>query len=299
MKRLALSFLLFLSFGLSAKAFSLWSWFKPKTIISEHEFQQLDLAKSKEDFRFAFVSDIFLYPVPTGGEDFPPPPKSKIGIMYQESQVLLQELIRELLKRSETEKLNFVIFGGSQVANRRHYGLFQDIAFDLQKAGLSFFEMLGYGETIGNEQINLEKNFYSLEYPQASFIVLDNVSEKPIPENLPEEASEQYIWLKDQLSSLEKSAKETYIFSYYPLSTKTRDFIREFNDLKLVMLLHSSKHNFSFSEDQGYIELSNPAFSVYPLSYSIIERSKEGKITIKQISSSLEGIKRKAKKARS
>ncbi len=283
------------SLSLSASAF--WLFDPPKAVVEIFPIESVKLKAKDKDTRIAFVSDAFLYPVPSPTETFAPPPTSKIGIMYRESQVLLQEAVRDLL--SGINDYDLVLFGGSMIANQDHYSLFEDISYDLTKYGLEYYTMIGYGEVGGPKAGRelIKKPYYLLEIEGISLLVLDNVSEKIVPERLPEEASEQYIWLGKTLEELNNKSAELYIFSYYPLDTATIDLLKKYEKLNIVLLANSGAHKFSIGTHDKYPELNNAALSIYPCAFTVIERLATGKLQIKVVHTRLRGVKSKAQKA--
>ncbi len=252
-----------------------------------------NLSPKAEDTRIVLISDAFLYPVPSSGESFAQPPTSKIGIMYRESQVLLQEAIRDIL--TKINDYDLVLFTGSMVANQEHYPLFEDISYELTKYGLDYYTMIGYGETTGTKPAReiIKKPYYLLETEGINLLVLDNVSEKLIPERLPEEASEQYIWLQETLKKLNENKSELYIFSYNALDKASQDLIANYPDIKIIAYFNSASHGFSVAGNQ----INNTPLSIYPCAYTIVERSKTGELSLKLVHTKLRGVKNKAKQA--
>lgn len=319
--KLLLSLTLLILLPQKSAAFFKW-FFKPKYKREVIEYKASSFNADAEELRFVFISDANLYPVPTGKEKFGPPPHSSVGIMYEESQVLLQEAIRDILKLAEDKSIDFVLFGGNQVADNSHWELFQDMAYELKKLGLDYYYMLGYGETQGPlELVRVTKEpYYYLKTKGAYFIILDNARSAVVPDNLPEEATEQYMWLEKLLKTLDASGEEAYIFSYMPLDPKTRSFINSFHGLNLKMLAHSYELHFNVFKEGGLlevdpdkdplnldsnsnivnrstIELTNSAISVYPNTFTIIERNKNSDIKLIREPISLEGVRSLAKEA--
>lgn len=326
-----MKFRLFFSLILSLWAFSpasaFFSFFKQEKMkTEEYHYDFSSAANFKDTLRIAYVSDLNLYPVPTSQEKFPEPPISKVGIMYKESQVIAQEAIRDILSVSEKSAVDFVLYGGSQVANNMHWELFQAINEDLTKLGIDYYTVLGSGEKQGPLAQVQNKSFYTLKTKGTTILVLDNSSSAVVPEFLPEEATEQYIWLERQLRELQASGEEFFIFSYYRLDPRSKAFIDSFVGLNLKLIAHSydlefnasregsllmveddssddrdqmgaiiDSHNFASVQSRSTVLLSNPAASVYPLSFTLIERDLTGNLTIKVVPISLDGVRRKAK----
>jgi hypothetical protein len=274
-----------------------WPFDPPKAIVEVFPIENVKLTAKEKDTRIAFVSDAFIYPVPSPTETFPPPPTSKIGIMYRESQVLLQEAIKDFL--AGINGYDLVLFGGSMTANQDHYPLFEDISYDLTKYGLEYYSMIGYGETSGSKAGRelIKKPYYLLTVEDINLLVLDNVTEKIVPERLPEEASKQYIWLTKTLKGLNNKSTELYIFSYYPLDAATLDLIKTHDKLNIVLLANSGAHKFSIGTHDKYPELNNAALSIYPCAFTVIERLATGKLQIKVVHTRLRGVKAKAQRA--
>gem|GEM_PF-2693138 len=269
-----------------------WPFTSSKPITESYSITK-NLKPSDKDTRIVLVSDVFLYPVPATTESFAQPPTSKIGIMYRESQVLLQESIKDIL--TSINSYNLVLFTGSMVANQEHYQLFEDISYDLTKYGLDYYGMIGYGETTGAKPARelIKKPFYLLELNNINLLVLDNASEKLIPERLPEEASEQYIWLLKTLKDLNSKKAELYIFSYYPLDTASQELIAKYPDINIAAYFSSAAHKFSINAKQ----INNAPLSIYPCAYTILERLKTGELRLKLVHTRLRGVKNKARQA--
>lgn len=267
------------------------------------------LNPKQERLAIAFISDVNLYPAPISpatsfAQDAQAKPLVNSIVLYDQSQVLLQEAIREIIQLAGTEGLDLVIFGGSQVCSNDHYELFQDIITDLNKFSIPYYSMVGTNELNGSKKLcDLIKNrYYLLKTKTTSIIVLDNVTEAVVPEFLPEEATEQYIWLKRTLDELEQGVDDVYIFSYKPLDFRTKALINKYPALKLKLVAHSSLYEFSAypaDVNDGFVAktqiLSNASISAYPLSYSIIVRDSNGELKIRNKEIALEGIRKLAK----
>ncbi len=285
---------------LSAQAF--WPFTKAKIqsksfLISTFN-NKSSAQESKDKIKIAFISKAFLYPVASPQEDWPEPPRSKISIAYRESQVLLQEAIKQIL---EYPDLDLVIFGGSLIADQKYFQLFEDISYELQKYGLASYRMLGYGETQGPKDPKelITQPFYLLEVSGVYILVIDNVSEKPVPDRLPEEASEQFFWLKQTLEELNHKAAELYILSYYPLDSRSLMLIQSYPQINIALMAYSaedpSHRNSQFQITKApFPSLRNAALSIYPCAFTVIERSSS-QLEIKLIESNLRGVKDKAK----
>ncbi|MDA0773137.1 MAG: hypothetical protein O3C63_09395 [Cyanobacteria bacterium] len=297
--------------SLPCQAFNLSRFLRLDRMKSEHslEYKSETIKPTQERLSIAFVSDVNLYPAPINGQtifsqsDTLKPAVNSI-VLYEESQVLLQETIRELIQRSSNLPVDFVIFGGSQVYTTDHYGLFAGIAEDLSKFEIPYYSVIGANEQRGSMPISdfIHDPYYILKTQAVTVLVLDNVTEAVVPEFLPEEATEQYVWLKNQLEKLERDQSSVYIFAYKPLEPRTIAFLNKYPKLKLELVAHSSYYEFSTyqsTKTDGYVSkpilLSNSSISAYPLSYTIIERDTNGVINIVNKELGLEGIRKLAK----
>lgn len=297
---------------LPAQAFNLSKFLRFDKMKQEFDnpYQSEPLKRGYERLTIAFVSDANLYPAPINSvtsfslkPEIQKPPVNSI-VLYEESQVLLQEAIRELIQLAGTTGLDMVIFGGSQVYTNDYYPLFQDIAADLNKFSIPHYSLLGENELQGANHIShfFKDRYYLLKTKNTNIIVLDNVTEPVVPEFLPEEATEQYIWFKKTLEKISNTDEELYIFSYKPLEQRTKNLINKYSSLKLKLVAYSSMYEFSSyeaTEDDGLsakpLFLSNSSISAFPLAYAIIERDSNGQLKIRNKEIALEGIRKLAK----
>jgi hypothetical protein len=303
--------LILLSFFLGAQEakaffeqiFNLANWKSP------YQSADYNQAKSKAKIEFIFVSDINLYPVPLASET-PAKIDFKDGIAYRESQVLLQELIKDILDASKKQVIDFVLFGGNQVSDPAYQDLFIDIVHELKKHSLDYHSVLGPNDSP-------KDSYYKFRVKDLNILVLNNVTERPVPLYVPEEANEQYIWLRKTLKSIENLQEDLCIFAYKELDTQTINLINEFPRLNLKLIGYSGEYQFSSKSvselrteskairwtqlklNSNPLILSNSALSAYPCSYTLISRQEDGRISVKNISSSLRGVVEKSKTLRS
>lgn len=228
-------------------------------------------------------------------------------ILYEESQVLLQETIREIFQLLKYNKVDLVVFGGNQVYSNEYFDLLEDIVYELHKYSIPYSFILGPNELRGPNKAEklIKHRYYLQEFKDTSIIVVDNLSQEIVPKYLPEEANEQYLWFKKTLTKLSEKQTEVYIFSYKPLEQRVLDFIDTYPDLKLRLIAHSSKYNYSLTEPivskfntkptSKSLILSNSSISVYPLSYTIIEKNARGEIWVNNKTINLEGLRKVAK----
>ncbi len=320
----------FVAFPVNAK-FNLASIFTVKNVKSEYQapYKFEPIAKPSETLTIVYISDVNLCPAPKPGQahgaglvselqtgfdqlgktilgkkDKPLELPADTGILYDQSQVLLQESIREIIQSLKTKGVDLVIFGGNQVYSKEYFSLFEDIAYDLQKYSIPYYYLIGSGELRGNKRIDklINERFYLLKTKSTSIIVLDNASEDLVPKHLPEEATEQYLWLQKVLSRLDHEIEDVYIFSYKPLDARSVELINQHPNLKLKLIAHSSLYNFSLTNSKDLVAkplvLSNASVSKYPLSYSIIERDTRSNIKVNNKLIGLEGIREIARKSK-
>ena len=229
---IAMTSLLFFCFSsLPSSAFSFWNIFNSKSKPSS-ESKLEPSRKPSEVLRIIVISDVGLYPAPLhssashngnlihdfqlGFEEFSKTLLGKkdepslyvkpieTGIMFEQSQVLLQETIREIIASLKTKNVDLVIFGGNQVYSTEHFDLFEDIVYDLQKYSIPYYSLIGAGELRGRVSVDkfISNRFYLLKTKNTNIVVLDNVLNDVVPKFLPEEATEQYVWLKKILTQL-------------------------------------------------------------------------------------------------
>lgn len=295
----------------SVQAFNFKKFLRLDRMHKEHElpFQSEALIALHERISIALVSDANLYPAPISGKidsgaEFGPPVNSIV--LYESSQVLLQEAVREFIHLKADGLLDFVVFGGSQVYSAKDYSLFIDIANDLSKFNVPYYSMIGETEAQGLDSVEpyLKDRFYMLKLKDLAVLVLDNVTEPVVPEYLPEEATEQYLWFKNKLSELQLDRSQVMIFAYKPLADKTKNLINKYPDLDLKLIAHSSMYEYSqYQAEKDYglnikskpIIISNSSIAAYPLSYTMIERDSNGVFKIYNKEINLPGLRKLAK----
>ncbi|MDD9899047.1 MAG: hypothetical protein OXU45_08640 [Candidatus Melainabacteria bacterium] len=297
--------------ALPVQALNLKRFLRLDRMRKEHgtPFKSETLVPMHERISIALVSDINLYPAPLDGQMAPGgdlrPPLNSI-VLYEESQVLLQETVRELIQRKGENAIDFVVFGGSQVYLAKDYALFVDVANDLSKFGIPYYSMLGANEAQALSYVKpyQKDNYYMLKVKDLAILLLDNVTEPVVPEYLPEEATEQYLWLKNKLAQLEREQNQVMIFAYKPLETKTKNLINKFQNLNLKLIAHSSFYEYSqyqAGKDYGLklaskpVIVSNSSISAYPLSYTMIERDANGLLKVYNKEVDLPGLRNLAK----
>ncbi len=326
--------LLILLIALPANAkFSLKNVFNTKNIKSEYQapYKFEPISKPSETLTIVFISDVNLCPAPKPGQSHgaglvnelqsginqisktimgkkekPADLPTDTGILYDQSQVLLQESIREIISSMKTKNVDLVIFGGNQVYRGEYFSLFEDIAYDLQKYSIPYYYIVGNVEAKSGKALTkfINDRFYLLKTKSTSIIVLDNAIDDVVPKFLPEEATEQYVWLKKVLNQLDHEIDDVYIFSYKPLQARTIELINQHPHLHLKLIANSSLYNFSVTNSKDIkltnltkpLVLSNSSISKYPLAYTIIDRDTRGTIQITNKLIGLDGMQELAKK---
>lgn len=233
-----------------------------------------------------------------------PAPVANGAILYKESQLLLQEAIREVLKSLPLEAVDMVVFGGNQVYSSEQEELFLDIAVELQKYQVPYYQVVGERDIRGTIDIDkfIKDRYYMLKTKGTSILVLDNSVSEVVPVNVPEEATAQYIWLKSTLDLLVKTSDDVLIFSSNQLSQRDIEFLNLYPSLNLKLLAYSGPKINAY-EDKGKslihtsnpIVLSNSMLSSYPCSYSVITRDSIGRYKIEEMPVDLPGIRELAK----
>ncbi len=225
-------------------------------------------------------------------------------ILYKESQLLLQESIREIVKSLPLEAVDMVVFGGNQVYSNDQMDIFTDIAVELQKYQVPYYEVVGENEKRGAKDLHkyIKDYYYLLRTKGTSIIVLDNSEGSVVPERLPEEASKQYIWFKSTLESLSRTNEDVLIFSYKALDKRTIALINNYPQLTLKLVAHSGETTSAFEDNQKtFVHKSNPVImtntriSAYPCAYTVISRDSAGRYKIEEIPIGLKGIRELAK----
>jgi hypothetical protein len=207
-------------------------------------------------------------------------PDKNSKILYEHSQLLLQEAVRELLASLKNSSIDMVIFAGNQVYSTEQYPSFQEIVQELTRYKVPYYELYGENELKGTRDLSkiIKDKFYLLKTKNTNIIVLDNLELDPVPERLPFEATEQYFWLKQVLSQLDTNepGSDLIIVSYRKLDNRTKDFLKEFRNLQLKVLVNSELGELMIDSMNGITEVSNPSLSWYPCSYGILTRDSTG-----------------------
>lgn len=239
---------------------------KQRAVINNFDFKLLDHNKDFQDFSSKMEgSKIVKEPSFTG------------PIIYKQSELLLQESIREILQTISGKAIDFVLFGGDQVYSNEFSNSFNDIASDLSKFSVPFYQVEGINDRRGPIQKLSTSPFYLLKSRGVNIIVLDNVEKDITPIDLPAGATLQYIWIKKLLEDIK--GEDILVFSYKALSTEDK-FLFQNNKVKL----------FINSED------TNVQLSSYPCSYLQIYQDHYGAFKTKVHEIGLEQIQSLAKK---
>ncbi len=175
--------------------------------------------------------------------------ESKSEILFEHSELLLQESIREILYSISKKAVDLVIFGGDQIYSENHRTKFLDIVKDLSKFSVPYYEVQ-----------DPEQPFYLLKARGINIIVLDNQKQDISPADLPAGATLQYLWLKDLLERIKHSGEQAIVFSYRTLSPEDKLL---FQGIKTIELFIDSK-------------TSSVQLSSYPLSYLQIFQDSQG-----------------------
>lgn len=280
--------------------------------VKNFQIPQLESLDSFSPYTNEFVEEpFFKVLMPQAQEMLKKPlvaaPDENSKIIFKQSQLLLQEAIREIVMSIEEEPVDMVIFTGNSVYSNNQFDFFIDILDDLDKFRISHYELIGPNELKGSKKIEryIEDKFYLLKTKNTNFLVLNNVDDVVIPNKIPEEANEQYIWLKTTLLELSENEafNDTIILSYYPLSQRTLKLINRFDKIKLKFVLNSNKGEIKLDEDSKFLfkhssepkVLDLPSLSWYPCAYTIMTRDEFGKFHIEEKQVDLKDIQKLAR----
>ncbi len=222
-------------------------------------------------------------------------------ILYKESVLVLQDFLSAQLDEFKKSSLDLVFFSGNQVYSNNQLDYFYaNLVEFFDKYQVPHFEVIGTNERIGQKDINKEikDSYYLLQLKGLNIIVLDNEAENIIPQVLPFEANEQYIWLERVLKKLNKENQfeDLFIISFKKPSTKLINYINQFKSLKLVAFIYGEDENYSSSFINNTKIISTPSLSKYPLSYLKINRDKTGFYKFQNIQLDLPGMQELAQK---
>lgn len=225
-------------------------------------------------------------------------PDLNSSIIYDHSQLLFQESIRELLYSLKDESLDMVIFAGNQVYSSEQYSNFQEIAQDLIKYKVPYYEIIGENELKGTKDLSriLKDRFFMLKTKNTNIIILDNLNAPVIPESIPYEATDQYLWLESILKNLSENEPNSHLIliSYNKLETKLIEKVIN-HKLNLVSALHSSSLDFNI-ERGDFLSVDLPSLSSYPCSYGLLIRDNYGNYSFELKKVAIQDIQELAKK---
>lgn len=221
-------------------------------------------------------------------------------ILYKESQLLLQDFIQTQIDEFKLNKLDLVFFTGNQVYSNNQIDYFYSSLVDsFDKYQIPHYEVLGANEARGQKDIKKEMGdlYYLLQTKKTNFIVLNNLYKEVVPQNLPYEADEQYVWLKKVLVKLEKEniGEDLIIISYKQPEEALIKFISSHNNLNLVAFIYGEDYEYKEQELNNILFISTPSLSKYPCSYLKINRDINGTYNFIETKLNLPGIQDLAK----
>jgi 3',5'-cyclic-AMP phosphodiesterase len=267
--------------------------------------------KSFQPFSFAFVSDVHL------SNDLPDSYE-----LVHESQLFLQQLVKEL----NTERVDFVMFGGDQVQtigkNEANWNLFLD-CLQLLNAGWSF--VLGDRDISGPIPVDKFKtygrdwqlvgvkgeNAYWSQNPK----VVPDIHVIGLDTSLPNTtiggmSHRQLEWLKQDLEANKQNF--TIIFCHHPLlppppydggppwdeyvipdGGAVREILGQYPQVKMVISGHV--HVSKVQLENNIWHVSSPSLAVYPCAYRIFHVTPEA-VTMETRSIEFPALVKKARK---
>lgn len=238
-----------------------------------------------EPFNFAFVTDVHLC------NDIEDSYK-----LTRESQLFLQQLVKQL----NSEKLDFVVFGGDQVEtvgkDEANWQLFLDV---LQGLNAPFSFVLGESDVSGNLAVDKRKTFgpdwksrgieTDTSYWSHNLSQVPNVHLVGLDTSMPNSTTggvsqRQLDWLKKDLGANKKFF--TIVFCHHPLlppppydggppwdeyiipdGGAVREIIGAFPNVKMVLSGHT--HVTKVQNEKDVWHISSPSLCVYPCAYRV------------------------------
>lgn len=219
-----------------------------------------------------------------------PNPNKDSKNLYDYSQVILQEAIHNILASLKIQDIDFVIYGGNQVYSNDYLDIFDEINLEFSKYNVRTYQIFGENDLRGSKNPDkLSKDrYYLLKSKSTNIIVLDNVSSNPVPKGLPENATDQYLWLSKIIAKLDK-AEPLIIIAAKPLNKESIDFINKFESLNLQLLIYTMSGSFAINDKDSSWTLASkplvihaPALSTKPCAYLNIKRNSEGRFEIRK-----------------
>jgi predicted phosphodiesterase len=238
-----------------------------------------------EPFSFAYITDVHLC------ND-----KPDSYVLTHESQLFLQQLVKEL----NSQKLDFVVFGGDQVESigkdETNWQLFLDVVQGLN-APWSF--VLGEADVSGNYSVDKRKTFgpdwkqrgidTETSYWSHNLSQMPNVHLIGLDSSMPNStvggvSQKQLDWLKQDLEANKKYF--TIVFVHHPLlppppydsgppwdeyvipdGGSVREVLAAYPNVKMVLSGHI--HVSKVQNEQEIWHISSPSLSVFPCAYRI------------------------------
>ena len=226
-------------------------------------------------------------------------PEANSPYLHKESQLLLQEFARDQLIKQRKGELDLVFFTGNQIYSNNQANYFYDnIVESFDKYRIPHYEVLGYNEARGTHDIKkfMGDFYYLLQTKNTNFIVLNNLFNEVIPQNLPQEASEQFLWLEKILEKLENEnfGEDLIIITYKEPSKTLIDYISKHDHLNLIAFIYGEDEEYSEAQWEGILFISTPSLSKYPCSYLSVHRDQDGFYDFKEVKLNLPGIQKHA-----
>lgn len=258
--------------------------------IVQNPYPLLDHNQSFTEFTQKLMSAAFI-----------PPPPLNSPVLFYESEAILQKSIQEMIQSLERRSIDMVVFAGNQVYSNDFMRFFKETVIALESYKIPYYQVIGPNEIRGPEKIEtlVQDRYYMLRAQGVNFLVLDNSLKPVVPENLPEEASEESLWLEKILHRVEDSGEDLIIIAYNPLDTNTISFINKFPKLKLIAVIKSDQIEFARSYEtrlkSNPILINNQSLISYPCAYLNITRDSTGYYDFKIINVGLPQIQQLAK----
>jgi hypothetical protein len=163
------------------------------------------------------------------------------------------------------------------------------MAYALDTNKIPNYQALGLNDLRGPETTEklIKDRYYMLKTRMVNFLILDNASQDIIPERIPEEANDQTIWLANILRKLNENQEELVIIVHNPLDQNDINYLNQFKNLNLKLIINSSKAKFEKAYETRLISnpviINAPSTISYPCSYLNIQKDSSGEFLVKAI----------------
>jgi hypothetical protein len=230
-----------------------------------------------------------------------PAPNKISSSMYHDSETLLNKALQEIIFSLRSRPVDMVVFGGNQVYSNDYTRYFKEMSYALDTYRIPNYQTLGPNDLRGPESTEklIKDRYFMLKSRGVNFLILDNSSYDLVPERIPEEATDQLIWLTGMLNKLNQNQEELVIIAHKALKINEINFLNQFTKLNLRLIINSDSLEFKKSYETRLISepllINTPSLITYPCSYLNISKNVNNEFEVRPINIDLPQIQDLAK----